>query len=116
MANVLETIATLAGAGFTKAEIVELLKQNQPEAKPEPQAKPEAKPQPKPEPQPDPQPKTQEKSEIEKLFESLGMKIDTLTGAIQKQNIQGMSYGSAHEETTDDILAHIINPTTGKEA
>ena len=110
MANVLETIATLAGAGFTKSEIVELLKQNQPEAKPE------AKPEPQPKPQPEPQPKTQEKSEIEKLFESLGMKIDTLTGAIQKQNIQGMSYGSAHEETTDDILAKIINPTTGKEA
>ena len=105
MENVLETIATLAKAGFSKYDIVGLLKSGE-QKKEEP-----AKEEPKKE-----EPKTQEKSEVEKLFESLGMKIDTLTGAIQKQNINSMGVGSLpKDETADDVLAKIINPYSGKE-
>ena len=110
MENVLETIATLAKAGFSKYDIVGLLKSG--EQKKEEPAKEEPK---KEEPKKE-EPKTQEKSEVEKLFESLGMKIDTLTGAIQKQNINSMGVGSLpKDETADDVLAKIINPYSGKE-
>ena len=113
MASMLETIATLATAGFSKSEIVELLKQSQPE--PKPQQEPKTEPKPEHKQEPEAEPKTQDKSQIEKLFESLGMKIDTLTGAIQNQNIRSMGYGGPQEETTDEILARIINPVSGKE-
>lgn len=109
MASTLETIATLAKAGFTKDEIVAMLgaetKKEAPvvttQQEAEKQAKEEAK---------EPVVKPQEKSETDKLLEALGLKMDTLTQAVYGKNISSLGVATPKEESVDDILAKIINP------
>ena len=105
MSNILETLSQLVSAGFTKDDISALMQMSQPQK--QEQKQPEAKAVEKEEAPAEP--KVKEKSEVEKLFESLGMKIDSLTGAIQKSNISNMGMGTVKEESVDDILAKIIN-------
>lgn len=102
----LEQLTALVNAGFTKAEILAM-------AKPVEEPKPEEKPPEEPKKEEPAKPefmsdKTFE--ETKKLFDSIGMKLDTLTAAVQKSN---MNSGAATvTETVDSILASIINPPT----
>ena len=52
-------------------------------------------------------------SETEKLAQALGLKLDTLTQAIQAHNV-GSIEGNPVTQTTDDIIAKIINPHYGE--
>lgn len=109
-------ILELVRAGYTKAEI-EAMNQTEPpkptDPEPEPEPKPEPKPQPEPQPEPvkpiDPQPVQHIASESEKLLAALGLKLDTLTQAVQAGNVSRIE-GKAPGMTTDDIIARIINP------
>ena len=56
--------------------------------------------------------KEKEPSETDKLVEALGLKMDALTSAIQTRNINNIE-GNSTAETTEDILAKIINPNYG---
>ena len=93
-------ILELVRAGYTKAEIEAM---NQTEPQPEPQPEP-----PKPtDTQPQPVPHIE--SESEKLLAALGLKLDTLTQAVQAGNVSRIE-GRDPGMTTDDIIARIINP------
>ena len=71
------------------------------------QPKPEPKPEP-PKPEPAPQPTAVGNDAILAA-------IEKLTGAVQAANIRNMGGSTPKQETADDVLAQIINPT-GKEA
>ena len=110
----IEQIVALANAGFSKSEIAALMASTAPAAKEpehknaevkEPEPKPEKVKEPEPKPNPDPNPIS---DEVQKLFESIGMKIDNLANSVHLSNInQG---GATPSESVDDILASIINP------
>lgn len=120
MTNI-EQLAALVNAGFTKAEIMGLLgPATAPAAVPDPTPAPAPATDPTPEPE---QPKTPEPAkapeptgpmvtdDVKQLFGALGMKLDTLTTAIHNSNLtKGVS---TVNESTDDILAKIINPYGG---
>ena len=109
----LEQIIALANAGFSKQEILALT-QSAPkqEPAPKPDPAPAAKPEPTPKPDPAPAPKTEptpkpEPSETEKLLTSLGLKLDTLTQAVQVANThKDMTNGQQPDQTpsVDDVL------------
>ena len=107
----LEQIIALANAGFSKQEILALTQSApKPEPAPKPDPAPAAKPEPtpKPDPAPDPEPTTKpEPSETEKLLTSLGLKLDTLTQAVQVANThKDMTNGQQPDQTpsVDDVL------------
>lgn len=106
----IEQIVALANAGFTKSEIATLMAATVPAAKEpekvkEPEPKPEKVKEPDPKPTPDPNPIS---DEVQKLFDSIGMKLDNLANSVHMANInQG---GQTPTESVDDILASIINP------
>jgi len=111
----LEQIAALAAAGFTKAEILALVPQPgaqtptpapTPQPLPNPQPTPAPAPTPTPAPQPDPQPAPQP-SETEKLLTALGLKLDTLTQAVQVGNTHKDMTGGQQPNalpSVDDVL------------
>lgn len=111
----LEQIAALAAAGFTKAEILALVPQPgaqtptpapTPAPQPQPNPQPAQTPAPTPTPQPDPQPAPQP-SETEKLLTALGLKLDTLTQAVQVGNThKDMTNGQQPNTlpSVDDVL------------
>lgn len=116
----IEQIVALANAGFSKSEIAALMastapaakepeKVKEPDPKPEKVKNPDPKPTPEPEPEPTPNPEPNPISdEVQKLFASIGMKIDNLANSVHLSNInQG---GPIQTESVDDILASIINP------
>ena len=95
----IEKILSLVNAGFTKQEILSLV-QSAPKTEPAPQ--PDPAPAPKTEPTPKPEP-----SETEKLLTSLGLKLDTLTQAVQVANThKDMTNGQQPDQTpsVDDVL------------
>jgi len=113
----LEQIAALAAAGFTKSEILALVPQPgaqtptptvapAPNPQPNPQPAPTPTPAPAPAPQPDPQPAPQP-SETEKLLTALGLKLDTLTQAVQVGNTHKDMTGGQQPNalpSVDDVL------------
>lgn len=101
-------ILELVRAGYTKAEI-EAMNQPQPDPQPQPEPKPEPQPEPTKPTDPQPQPAPHIASESEKLLAALGLKLDTLTQAVQAGNVSRIE-GKAPGMTTDDIIARIINP------
>lgn len=105
-------ILELIRAGYKKEEIEAMMaaesKQNQ-----EPKQEQKQEPKADPEPEPDRDPEPPAKSETDKLVEALGMKLDSLTNAIQAKNVNQIEGGAA-AETPDDILAKIINPHFGE--
>ena len=127
MASTLETIATLAQAGFTKTEIVALLQAQAQQPKQQPAQQPAQQPTQQPTQQTAQQPAQQstqqpaqqqpmQKSETEKLIEALGLKLDTLTSAVYGQNISSIGKATpqkTQDQITDDVIASIINPDGG---
>lgn len=109
----IEKILSLVNAGFTKQEILALT-QSAPKTEPAPKPDPAPAPKTEPTPQPDPAPapKTEptpkpEPSETEKLLTSLGLKLDTLTQAVQVANThKDMTNGQQPDQTpsVDDVL------------
>lgn len=109
----LEQIAALAAAGFTKAEILALVPQPgaqtptpAPTPAPAPAPAQQPTPAPTPAPQPDPQPAPQP-SETEKLLTALGLKLDTLTQAVQVGNTHKDMTGGQQPNalpSVDDVL------------
>lgn len=118
-------ILELVRAGYTKAEIdamdgdAEKIEHPiEPDAKPtkvsneeEKQTKVENKPDAKPEADPEPKQET----ETEKLVKALGLKFDTLISAVQTKNVNSIEQGGNNTMTSEDVIAHIINPKGGNE-
>lgn len=98
-------ILTLARAGFSRAEIAELLKDEQPAPAPEPQ--PEPAPQPEPQPAPTPAPAPAPAPAPDMLGQILG-KFDEMSRSMQELAIKNSQ--QPKQETADDILAAIIRP------
>lgn len=92
-------ILTLARAGFSRAEIAELLKDEQPAPAPEPQPEPEPAPQPEPQPQPSPAPD---------MLGQILSRFDQMQKEMQDLAIKNSQ--QPKQETADDILAAIIRP------
>lgn len=114
-----EQIMRLQEMGFTREDIMELIKAGDPagevagaEAKPEP--KPEPAPEPKPEPAPAPEPKPEEKNTTD--VSAVLNKLDTLISAIQSSNRINaeISDVKSNQQIVDDMLANIVNPTYSK--
>ena len=66
-----------------------------------------------PAPAPDPAPE-HEPTETEKLVAALGMKIDSLTRAMQASNVNSLESSGSSAPSADEILAKIINPHYGE--
>ena len=120
-------ILELIRAGYTKAEIDELVKaQTAPASDPAPAGDPAlatdpapavdpapaSDPAPAPTPASDPAP-ANGNSELQKLVSALGLKLDALTGAVQAHNVSSIE-GKTQTETAGDIIAKIINPHYGE--
>ena len=111
-------ILELIRAGFTKSEIDEMVKAEQKDPAPSsdpapasdaPAGDPEPSPDPTPAPTPaDPAPAAAP-TETEKLLAALGLKLDRMTAAMQRQNIGGMENPN-NQMTPDQVVAQIINP------
>lgn len=105
----LEMLATLASAGFTKNDIAALARASQPAQKDQgPQFPVQPAPVPAPtQPTPAPAPA---QPDFNKLLEELtGIKA-----ALQGNNLANAQMPGGQPETTDDILAAIINPPSMK--
>ena len=109
-------VIALSHAGFTADQIMKMAQvQTQPQQMPQvpmqqPVQTPVQMPQPQmvPQPAPAPDPKP---DPFQQLFEQMtGIKQ-----AIQSSNIQNSQMNTAAPQTTDDILASIIQPTKPKE-
>ena len=122
MELMMSEILELIRAGYTKAEIAEM--NNATPAAPEEKksaagetpAAPKA-PDVKPtegENKPKSEPEKKEPTEVEKLVAALGLRLDTLTKAVQAANV-GTIEGKQDsvDESTESILARIINPMIG---
>lgn len=105
-----EQITFLMSSGFSLDEIMQMQAPAQPDPEPQPVEKPVEtveKPAPQPEPRLDPEQTSQ--------LEQLQTYISQLICAVQKQNINGIQFGSPQpDRTVDDILAEIINPPSTK--
>lgn len=129
-----EQIQAMQNMGFTKEDIMEVIRSSSGETAPAPT--PEPKPEEKPEekttpptadptadsiintlPGPQPAPKAEDDSKEEnkdhELLTSLIKQVETLTGAIQQSNIVNAQMGDVktNQQIVDDILADIVNPT-----
>lgn len=111
-------ILELIHAGYTKSEIDILVKAEQkdpaPSAEPAPASDaPAGDPEPSPDPTPAPTPAepapAAAPTETEKLLAALGLKLDRMTAAMQRQNIGGMENPN-NQMTPDQVVARIINP------
>lgn len=102
--NTIDKVLALANAGYTKDEISQLLSAGDPEQR---EAAPE--PEPKPEPKPEPEPKPQQVTGMD----ALNARLDKLIQRMEQESINRSQ--QPPKETTDDILASIIRPTTRKE-
>ena len=125
-----EQIQAMQKMGFTKEDIMEVIRSSSGETAPAPA------PDPKPEekttpptadptadsiintlPSPQPAPKAEDDSKEEnkdhELLTSLIKQVETLTGAIQQSNIVNAQMGDVktNQQIVDDILADIVNPT-----
>ena len=126
-----EQIQAMQQMGFTKEDIMEVIRSSSGETAPEP--KPEPKPEPVPPtpdptgdsiiktlPSPQPTPKAEdtpkEENKDSELLASLIKQVETLTGAIQQSNIVNAQMGDlkTNQQIVDDILADIVNPTYKK--
>ena len=119
-----EKIFKLIDAGFTKAEIMQLVESNtyggqKPEPDPEPE-KPDPDPEkPDPEPEkPDPEPEKPDPfKNLEKFGSSLDNFLEQMNATLKK--IQAANAGSdeqpdIHQESPEDIFASIVIPKSKK--
>ena len=130
-----EQIQAMQKMGFTKEDIMEVIRSSSGEVAPAPA--PEPKPEEKPEekttpptadptadsintlPSPQPTPKAEDdpkENKDHKLLTNLIKQVETLTGAIQQSNIVNAQMGDikTNQQIVDDILADIVNPTYKK--
>ena len=114
-----EQIMRLQAMGFTREDIMELIKVGDPAAEvpePTPEAKPEPAPAPgaKPEPAtaPEAAPDTKDTTDLSAVVN----KLDTLISAIQSSNRINaeISDVKSNQQIVDDMLANIVNPTYSK--
>lgn len=117
-------ILELIRAGYTRAEIDAMQKEDESKAAaaPGPATEPDQHPdegqkqtteQKKPESVPTPSPEKKEPTEVEKLISALGLQMQQLTRAVQAHNITNLEGNGTPAETADDIIARIINPNNG---
>lgn len=110
----LAQVTKLLDAGFTAAEIREMMQGTQPEPQPETQPEPETKPEPQPEPETKPEPEPQP-DQTEQRLTNIENNISSLLKAIQENNVRmdtqlGGSTKSM-QELTNDAMNALINPT-----
>ena len=109
-------ILELVRAGYTKEEIAQMdnddaeKNEHQSDQKPEPEPEPKPEPEKKPEPTPEPTPEVKQESETDKLLKALGLKLDHMTAAIQKSNVNTLEQDGNTMLSTEDVIASIINP------
>lgn len=114
----LAQVTKLLDAGFTAAEIREMMQETQPD--PQPETKPETETKPEPEPQPEPQPETKpepkpQPDQTEQRLTNIENNISSLLKAIQENNVRKDTQlgGSSKslQELTDAAMNALINPT-----
>lgn len=112
-----EQIIRLQQMGFTKEDIMELIKVGDPaaegpEPKPEPEPAPAPAPEAKPEPAPAPAPDTKDTTDLSAVVN----KLDKLISAVQSSNRLNaeISDVKSNQQIVDDMLANIVNPTYSK--
>lgn len=106
-------ILELVRAGFTHAEILAMTTQKEPTPDPAPDPAPDPTPAPDPEPTPAPEPGTgKSEPDVMAAIAALTSQVETLTKAQQAANRaqSGSQVGRLMNETTEDILAGLINP------
>ena len=109
-----DDIKTLQQNGFTWDEIRTLMRAENQTPAPDPD-KPDPTPTPDPDkPDPTPAPINPIESETNKLLKALGLRIESLTGAIQRHNVNNLDNPGNGPETTENVLARIINPHIGE--
>ena len=114
-------VLELIRAGYTKVEIDAMIKaeagaEDHQKAADEPA--PEARDADPQEAAAEPEPvksDVKEESETEKMIKALGLRLDTLTKAVQKSNVNSIEGTKTNEINADDIVAKIINPHYGEE-
>lgn len=124
-----EQIQAMQQMGFTKEDIMEVIRSSSGETAPAP--KPEEKTTPKaadptadsitnalhsPQPAPTAEDNPKEENKDHELLTSLIKQVETLTGAIQQSNIVNAQMGDVktNQQIVDDILADIVNPSYKK--
>lgn len=114
-----EQILRLQQMGFTREDIMELIKVGDPAAEPagseaKPELAPEANPVPAPEPKPAPEPAPDTKDTTD--LSAVVNKLDTLISAIQSSNRLNAEITDvkSNQQIVDDMLANIVNPTYSK--
>ena len=113
-----DLIKKLSRAGVSSDVILALMldeDEKQPEQKPEQASQPEQKPEPASQPEQKPEPTKKPVQPGAVGNDEILAAIEKLTGAVQAANIRNMGGSTPKQETADDVLAQIINPT-GKEA
>ena len=111
-----EDVLALAGAGLSKEEIVKIFQATQQPA-PQPAQQPAPQPAQQPAPQPAQQPAQQPAPDpFVAMMQAMTGKMDTLTAAIQKANIQNTQQPPI-VDTIETVMAEIIgaNPKPEKE-
>ena len=99
-------ILELIRAGFTKDEILGLTS-TEPTPAPDPEPTPAPDPEPTPEPTPVP---SSDSTDVNAAIAALTKQVEELTKAQQAANRSHSQVGRLMNETTDDILAGLINP------
>ncbi len=106
----LAQVTKLLDAGFTAAEIREMMQGTQPEPQPEPETKPDPQPEPETKPEPEPQP-----DQTEQRLTNIENNISSLLKAIQESNVRKDTQLGGNtksmQELTNDAMNALINPT-----
>lgn len=115
-----EQILRLQQMGFTREDIMELIKVGDPAAEPEPKPAPAPAPEPTqaptPEPTPAPAPEAAPDTKDTTDLSAVVNKLDKLISAVQSSNRLNaeISDVKSNQQIVDDMLANIVNPTYSK--
>lgn len=116
-----EQILKLQEMGFTREDIMELIKVGDPaaegpEPKPEPAPTPTPEPAPTPTPTPAPAPEPAPDTKDTTDLSAVVNKLDKLISAVQSSNRLNaeISDVKSNQQIVDDMLANIVNPTYSK--
>lgn len=113
-----EQIIRLQQMGFTREDIMELIKVGNPEVKPEPAPTPAPTPEPEPTPAPAPAPEPAPGADTKDITDLSAVvnKLDKLISAVQSSNRLNaeISDVKSNQQIVDDMLANIVNPTYSK--
>lgn len=110
----LAQVTKLLDAGFTAAEIREMMQGTQQDPQPEPQPEPEIKPEPETKPETKPEPEPQPDQTGQRLT-NIENNISSLLKAIQESNVRNDTLLGGNtksmQELTNDAMNALINPT-----